>query len=157
MQGLFPCVNSPHLSFIPVTTSRTASELLGAFTSGHRQSEHPLRTPQVTRGKGGRLTPSYFISVIQAMSHLFLKVLGGGFTDQWSHHYSFNISSGVVYYIFVLSWGFLRGGFDPTIVLQCNVELWGVPRTVQLRVSSPPLTLTFTIVPRLNPNVKSFF
>ena len=30
-----------------------------------------------------------------------------------------SIFSGAIYYIFVLSWGFLRGGFDPTIVLQC--------------------------------------
>jgi hypothetical protein len=49
------------------------------------------------------------------MSHLFLEVLGGGFTDQWSHHYLFNISSGAVYYIFILSWGFLRGGYHPPL------------------------------------------
>ena len=59
-----PSGESPHLSFIAVPTSRTVSELTGAITSGLSHSEHPLGTPQGTSGKGGSITPSYFISVI---------------------------------------------------------------------------------------------
>jgi len=62
------------------------------------------------------------------MSHLFLEVLGGGFTDQWSHHYLFNISSGAVYYIFILSWGFLRGGYHPPLFSSVAGGVLGEPQ-----------------------------
>jgi len=67
------------------------------------------------------------------MSHLFLEVLGGGFTDQWSHHYLFNISSGAVYYIFILSWGFLRGGYHPPLFSSVAGGVLGEPqRTIPM-------------------------
>ena len=63
-RGLVLPLESPHLSFIPVATGRTVSELTGLFTSGLSHSDHPLGTPQATRGKGGSITPSYCHSVI---------------------------------------------------------------------------------------------
>ena len=59
-EGLVPPLESPHLSFIAVPTSRTVSELTGAITSGLSHSEHPIGTPQVTSGEGGSITLPYF-------------------------------------------------------------------------------------------------
>ncbi len=63
-ERLVPSHESPHLSFIPVATGRTASELSGRFTSVLSQSEYPLGTPQATRGEGGSITPLYCQLVI---------------------------------------------------------------------------------------------
>ena len=101
MQGLFPCVNSPHLSFIAVPTSRTVSELMGSFTSVLSQSETQLGTPQGTSGKGGRLTPSYYHSVIlchiSSLPRGLIRMVVSP-KPLWLYH-SFIISWGVVYYM----------------------------------------------------------
>ena len=62
----------------------------------------------------------------------FSPFLGNGCKVKWRiisltltvtiiSNWSLNVKffSGAIYYIFILSWGFLISGFDPTIVLQC--------------------------------------
>ena len=63
------------------------------------------------------------------MSHLFLEVLRGGFTDPYGHTtIRLIIHRGVVYYIFVLSWGFLRGGYHPPLFSSVAGGVLGEPQ-----------------------------
>ena len=82
----------------------------------------PSAVTRIEWGTRGNLEDQFLFSFVN-LNHwqiLSWRLIRGGFTDQWSHHYSFIISSGVVYYIFVLS--LLRVSqrwLSPTIVLQC--------------------------------------
>ena len=117
------------LIFHPRDNQPHCLRTLRVFTSGLSHSEYPLGTPQVTRGKGGSITPSYCRLVI--LTHWCL--MGVWFRSDL----------------------FIGGSlYRPSVFF---VEHWRGPRTVQLRVSSPLLTLTLTIVPQRDHNVKSFF
>ena len=83
----------------------------------------PSAVTRIEWGTRGNLEDQFLFSFVNLNHWQILSWrldIRGGFTDQWSHHYSFIISSGVVYYIFVLS--LLRVSqrwLSPTIVLQC--------------------------------------
>ena len=73
----------------------------------------------------------------------FSPFLGNGCKVKWRFisltltvtiisNWSLNVKyfSGAIYYIFILSWGFLISGFDPTIVLQCRLRSRLVTQTL---------------------------
>ena len=121
----------------------------------------PSAVTRIEWGTRGNLEDQFLFSFVNLNHWQILSWrldIRGGFTDQWSHHYLFNISSGAVYYIFILSWGFLRGGYHPPLFSSVAggvlgepqrtipphqwtcIEHWRGPRTFQLWVSFPSLT-----------------